>query len=90
MYGSSSSATIFSGFVTKYGPIELHTFHDVELRFQGLGLLDRDHAFVADLLHCLGEHLADFAVAVGRDRADLRDLIIRRDLLRAILDIFDG
>src|SRR5207248_10407260 len=53
------------------------------------GLLDRDDALIADLLHRLCEHLADLAVAIGRDRADLRDLVIGRDLLRALLDVFD-
>ena len=43
-----------------------------------LGLLDGDHAFLADLLHRLGEHLADRLVAVGRDRADLGDLLASR------------
>src|ERR1700722_11392784 len=42
-----------------------------ELGFGGLGLLDRDHPLVADLLR---RDLADRLVAVGRDRADLGDL----------------
>ena len=49
----------------------------------GLRLLDRDHALVADLLHRLGEHLADLGIAVGRDGADLGDLVVGRDLLGA-------
>ena len=53
----------------------------------GLGLLDRDHALVADLLHGLGQHLADLRIAVGRDRADLGDLVIGRDLLGARLEV---
>ena len=43
---------------------------------------------VADLLHRFGDLLADDFVAVGRDRADLGDLILR-DLLRVGLEIFD-
>src|SRR5438477_962155 len=54
---------------------ELHALDDVELGAEALGLLDRDHALVADLLHRLGDHLADRLVAVGRDRADLGDLV---------------
>src|SRR5581483_158182 len=49
----------------------------------------RDHAFVADLLHRLGDHLADGLVAVRGDRADLRDLGRRADLLGALLDVGD-
>ena len=63
--------------------VELHALDDVELGLEALGLLDRDHALVADLLHRLGQHLADLGVAVGRDRADLGDLLRGRDLLRA-------
>ena len=62
--------------------VELHALDDVELGLERLRLLDRDHAFVADLLHRLGDHLADLAVVVGRDRADLGDLGVGRDLLR--------
>ena len=63
--------------------VELHALDDVELGLEALGLLDRDHALVADLLHRLGDHLADLALAIGRDRADLGDLLVGRDLLRA-------
>ena len=52
--------------------VELHALDDVELSLEALGLFDRDHAFVADLLHRVGDHLADRLVAVGGDRADLR------------------
>ena len=45
-----------------------------ELGLGGLGLLDRDHPLVADLLRRVGDDLADRLVAVGRDRADLGDL----------------
>ena len=77
----------------KYGrevaAVELHALDDVELGLEALGLLDRDHALVADLLHRLGDHLADLALAVGRDRADLGDLLVGRDLLRAPLEVLD-
>ena len=55
--------------------VELHALDDVELGLGGLGLLDRDHAFLADLLHRLGDHVADRLVAVGGDGADLRDFV---------------
>jgi hypothetical protein len=56
--------------------VELHAFDDVEFGLGGLGFFDRDDAFVADLLHRLGDHVADgFLVAVGRDGADLGDFV---------------
>ena len=67
--------------------VELHALDDVELGLGGLRLLDRDHALVADLLHRIGDHLADRGVAVRRDRADLRDLLRALHLLGAGLDV---
>jgi hypothetical protein len=61
--------------------IELHPFDDVEFGFGGLGLLDRDHR--------LSDHLADRLVAIGRDRADLGDLVGGVHLLGAVLDVLD-
>src|SRR5258708_26729466 len=43
------------------------------LVLESRAFLDRDHAFLAHLLHRLGDRLADRFVGVGRDRADLRD-----------------
>src|SRR5690606_33960905 len=63
--------------------VELHALDHVELEFEALGFLDGDHAFLADLLHRLGDLLADFDVAVGRNNADLGDLLRARDVLRA-------
>src|SRR5713226_7201325 len=69
--------------------VELHALDDVELGLERLRLLDRDDALVADLLHRLGDHRADLAVAIRRDGADLGDLVIGRDLARALLDVLD-
>ena len=69
--------------------VELHALDDVEFGLGGLRLLDRDHALVADLLHRVGDHLADRLVAVGGDRADLRDLFGGLHLLGAALDVLD-
>ena len=69
--------------------VELHPLDDVEFGLGGLGLLDRDHPFVAHLFHRLGDHLADRLVAIGRDRADLGDLVGGVHLLGAVLDVFD-
>ena len=65
--------------------VELHALDDVELGLGGLGFLDRDHALIADLLHRLGDHLADRRVAIGGDGADLRDLLGRLHLLERAL-----
>src|SRR5690606_2787040 len=51
--------------------VELHALDDVDGGFGGLGFFDGDDAFVADLGHGLGDQVADFSVAVGRDGADL-------------------
>ena len=40
---------------------------DTQLGLGGLGFLDGDDALVADLLHRLGDHLADRLVAIGQD-----------------------
>ena len=69
--------------------VELHALDDVELGLEALGLLDRDDALVADLLHRVGDHLADRLVAVGGDRADLGDFRRFLDLLRALGDVLD-
>ena len=55
--------------------VELHALDDLERRLGALGLFDGDDAFLADLLHRLGEELADRLVAVGADGADLGDLL---------------
>ena len=69
--------------------VELHALDDLDVGLERLGLFDRDHALVADLLHRLGDHLADGRVAVGGDGADLGDFRGRADLLRALLDVGD-
>src|SRR5690349_15697271 len=69
--------------------VELHAFDHVELELEALGFFDGDHAFLADLLHRLGDLLADFAVAVGGNDSDLGDLVGARHVLRALLEILD-
>src|SRR6266700_757764 len=69
--------------------VELHALDDVELGLERLGFLNRDDALVADLLHGIGEELADFGVAVGRDGADLGDLLVRGDLLGVLDEVGD-
>ena len=69
--------------------VELHALDDVEFGLGGLRLLDRDNALVADLLHRVGDHLADGLVAIRSDRPDLGDLFGGLHLLRSALDVLD-
>jgi hypothetical protein len=71
--GSSNSQTILSALVMKQGELRRDRTACL-LRFQ-LGLealgLHRDHAFIADLRHGVGDHFADRGVSVRRDGANL-------------------
>ena len=69
--------------------VELHALDDLDVGLERLGLFDRDHAFIADLLHRLGDHLADRLVAVGGNGADLRHFRRRAHFLCALFDIGD-
>src|SRR5579872_4129448 len=69
--------------------VELHAFDDVEFGLHALGFFDRDHALVADLVHRLGDHVADGLVAVGGVGAHLGDLRVGGDLLGRLLDLVD-
>ena len=69
--------------------IELHAFDDIQLGLQSLGFLDGNHAFIADGLHRTRDHIADFFLAIRRDRADLRDFLAGLDLLGPFPD-FSG
>jgi hypothetical protein len=51
--------------------IELHALDHIQLVVQGLAFLDGDDAFLANLLHGLGDDLADGLVGVGGDGANL-------------------
>ena len=55
--------------------VELHAFDNVEFGIEAFGFLDGDHAFIADALHGLGNHLADLFLTVCRDGADLGNLV---------------
>src|SRR6185295_5726521 len=50
---------------------------------------DRDDAVLADLVHRLGDDLADLGVVVGRDRADVRD-VLALDGLGHLVQGLDG
>src|SRR5207247_51706 len=55
--------------------VELHALDEVELVLERFAVLDGDHAFLADLVHRIGDDLADVELGVRRDGADLRDLL---------------
>ena len=69
--------------------VELHAFDDLEFGLERLGFFNRDDALVADLLHGVGEELADFRVAIGGDSADLGDFLVRGDLLGVLDEVGD-
>src|SRR5690606_4352936 len=58
--------------------VELHAFDDVQLVVERLAVFDRDDAFLADLVHGVGDDLANGFIAVGRDGADLGDFLAGR------------
>src|SRR5205807_110394 len=62
---------------------------DVDFGVERLVFLDRDDAFIADLLHRLRDHLANSGIAVGRDGADLGDFGGSRYRLGALLEVLD-
>ena len=58
--------------------VDLHALGVLGLEVESLGLLDGDHAVLADLLHHLGDQIADLRVG-GRDGGDLGDLLLALD-----------
>jgi hypothetical protein len=69
--------------------VELHTFDHFELGLERLCFLDRDHAFITDLLHRIGNETPNLRIAIGRDGADLGDLLVRGDVLGVLLEVRD-
>ncbi len=69
--------------------IKLHALDGLEFGLEALGFLDRDHAFIADLVHGFGKDTADLLIAIGRNGRDLRDLAVRHDLLGVRFQIGD-
>ena len=69
--------------------VELHALDNLELGLHALGLFDGDDAVGANLLHRLGDEVTDGLVAVGRDGADLADLLGIAGGLGRLLDLGD-
>ena len=68
--------------------VEPHALDELELHAERVGLLDRDHAVLADLVDGLGDDLADLGVGRG-DGADVGDLLLGVDLLGLVADRLD-
>ena len=69
--------------------VELHALDHLEGGLEAAGLLDGDHAVLADLLHRLGDDAADLVVVVGGDGADVGD-VLALDRLGQLVDRLDG
>ena len=69
--------------------VELHPLDDVEGGLHRLGFLDGDDAVLADLLHGLGDEVADGLVVVGGDGRDLGDLLLVLGRLRQLGQLLD-
>ena len=91
--GLSRTRGLLLGVVDEVGrqvaAVELHAFDDVEFGVQRLAVFDGDDAFLADLVHRVGDDLADRLVAVGRDRADLGDFLGGGGGLGLLLQLLD-
>ena len=69
--------------------VELHAFDDVERGFDRLGFFDRDRAVLADLVHRVGDDLADRVVPVGGNGRDLRDFVRSLTFLEIFVELLD-
>ena len=69
--------------------VEAHPLDHVEHGLQALAFFDGNHAFLADLVHGVGQDGADFGVAVGGDGADLGDLVAAAYLAALLADAGD-
>src|SRR6266571_988292 len=70
-------------------PVELHALDYLELGLQALAVLDGDHAFFSDLLHCIRDDLADLDVRIGGNGADLGDFLAGGAGLGDLLQLLD-
>ena len=68
--------------------VELHALDELGLHADALALFDGDDAVLADLLHDVGDDLADLGVVAG-DGGDLGDLLLAGDGAGDVADAFD-
>ena len=91
MYGSSRDASIRCRSLVvgrDVAAVELHALGVLHLDLEALALLDRDHAVLSDLVHGLGQELADLNV-VGGNCGDVLDVMFAFDGNRELLDLVD-
>ena len=69
--------------------VELHAFDHVQFVVQALAVLDGDDALFADLVHGVGDDLADRLVRVGGDGTHLGDLFAGGGGLAGFLQLGD-
>ncbi|VUC23355.1 unnamed protein product [Clonostachys rosea] len=69
--------------------VESHTLSDLELILHGLAFLDGDDTLLANLLHSIGNHLAEVVVTVGTDSSNLGDLLAGSDITLVLLEELD-
>src|SRR6266853_5146521 len=69
--------------------VELHAFDHLEFVLQTLAVLDRDHPFLADFVHRIGDDLADRLISVGGNSPDLGDFLARGAGLGELLQLLD-
>ena len=68
--------------------VELHTLYHTDGGVAALGLLDGDDTVLADLLHGIGQELANLGVVVGTHSSHLLDLlVVVTHLLGLCLDV---
>jgi hypothetical protein len=65
--------------------IELHPIHHFKFRLERLCFLDSNDALATDPFQGICDEPADLCIAVGRDRGNLSDLLIRGQLPRLFL-----
>ena len=66
--------------------VELHALHELGLHADALALFDGDDAVLADLLHDVGDDVADLLVVAG-DGGDLGDLLLAGDRRGDLADL---
>ncbi len=59
--------------------VELHAFDELVVGLEGLAFFDGDDAVLADLVHRLGDDLADLVVVVGGDGGDVLQVLLVLD-----------
>lgn len=69
--------------------VESHTLGDLELISNGLALLAGDDTLLANLLHGVGNHLADVDITVGGDGSNLSDLSAGGNITLVLLEELD-